>query len=1541
MPSEPEKEWTLEHHLVGSTLPRSVPIRVSGQHYAITEQNTTLQFFQPEDIPARKPALWRSITTGWEEHGVALALDNVASDMQDPVVLDISHNQRVLTDRIQSILLKEVLDEYLPDLIMVAALEEVTAQFLKQRMLEENETAITQSSASSKSNLPMSPPRYYSKPPSSYLTPPVFNDPAGKESSELPVAVQFTPNQLVARIKQGCAMVYALEQANNPPPSSINTSAMSERRSSSRIARKETQKVQDETDRTALWKIVPGGKVATFLHNRLYQKSVPASERTKSEVLDSTTYDERGKEKSSELMKQEPTEESNQAQIKSDDVVKILPKEITKVDEHQNSLNTLQLHAELPLLGAMRVDVDQKNDHAEDEEISEPADETYSPEADAEGDADEEDETGSYTKENLEDLQLENVHNAKDRREVTVDKNGDGEEETDGEGIEVIDAKNPYLQPTNSFVLEWLGRKTGKYLSNEDLQNSFPQLIVTASKKKKMKASQNEMGRMLQTLVTPLDRLVWRYTMASEIGMDNPEARLALETVVEEDPPDVMKWETSYFGRTQFTLRVLHNSVAEEVKVREANGLVEAEAEYKAKKTWDSHRYKGIHGGHTCWPSWTDGVANWYEEQKMHRKDEDKNDAQINKTSIKENTNDILLAQSIADLETEGRGSSRRAKRRGVEGGGVFYGTQSNMTQKQLMDTLLRLVSQNSFQTAASLLSAVPEESSDPMRRIRTALGRVLWKRNQVARISVKTAWTDLSIWKTLQSGPLLSIADSAYSNNANVSTCSLETNLTSSDFELIEYVRRLHQIELGLRSLVIKHLTEIPLAIIATAADERPGTMEAMDDADFEGSGGVQWQSTGHSFLTKRIFRPSETQNTNDLTPCYWFTVHDFAPSIASGPEDEQAPSSERAVIGNAKNCNTVERRMRFRASLESSGPNGDLPAMNLLLTEAQVLAGLKAAEIESNQKGAALLRENPFSNEIGAKITLLSSNNQEEACSFNAAIAGHNSIVGANGQMLHTVLMLPDKGSSRQEAFWATLEASSRGMWSCKITGDPYTYFIQQFDYHSGSAAFEECRAIVNYIRRHPKTAAFQEPVDPVALGVPEYFSVVKKPMDISTLSNNLEEGKYSNIPPATAIGRTPVARMLNGPFRKDVERIFNNAMLFNPPDDWIHQSAATAKKAALKKIEQATKVAEEKAAGTSRQKKSIYIDYDSDVDMYVDESDQDEDFGGLRKSRKRKAVSRPKAKEDASSRAVEAPIRLQKMVSESLGLRGPFANLPISTDPLTFSLPADWTCKSGAVVTVTDAGIVETEERELSEELGELITLHKQTEAAEVLNLRRSTRGHLYEEDEQNGTREMNLTQFEYLTRSSWFNIDDGASLGPLRNRLEVELSCERLHEEYFAREYDKRRKQIVSTAEDGNRFGHYTEGSFPPYLGHLVPMRSPDSDTEMLWEIRPAYIAPALRWVIRGLVNSQHLAALEPLTTDSMNSGVVLANHIYYLDPSTKACEVLNLKEIQRRKRADHGGDQEESEDEIELSEYDKLRAERVARNADRLKALGLA
>ena len=144
----------------------------------------------------------------------------------------------------------------------------------------------------------------------------------------------------------------------------------------------------------------------------------------------------------------------------------------------------------------------------------------------------------------------------------------------------------------------------------------------------------------------------------------------------------------------------------------------------------------------------------------------------------------------------------------------------------------------------------------------------------------------------------------------------------------------------------------------------------------------------------------------------------------------------------------------------------------------------------------------------------------------------------------------------------------------------------------------------------------------------------------------------------------------------------------------------------------------------------------------------------------------------------------------------------------------------------------------------------------------------------------------------------------------------------------------------------------EGSFPPYLGRVVPSDD-DADGPVAWEIREPYLVPALRWVLRGLVKSGHLAEVDGSLSDGLSddapaqksfaAGVVVPSHEYYCCGGARApYDVLDEREILRRRRQDAAAaESEESEEEVELSAYEQMRAERVARNAERLKALGLA
>ena len=67
------------------------------------------------------------------------------------------------------------------------------------------------------------------------------------------------------------------------------------------------------------------------------------------------------------------------------------------------------------------------------------------------------------------------------------------------------------------------------------------------------------------------------------------------------------------------------------------------------------------------------------------------------------------------------------------------------------------------------------------------------------------------------------------------------------------------------------------------------------------------------------------------------------------------------------------------------------------------------------------------------------------------------------------------------------------------------------------------------------------FLQPVDPVALNIPTYYSVVKKPMDFGTIRTKLDQGEYENAKE----------------FENDVKLVFQNCYKFNPSNDPIHQS------------------------------------------------------------------------------------------------------------------------------------------------------------------------------------------------------------------------------------------------------------------------------------------------------------------------------------------------------------------------------------------------
>lgn len=86
---------------------------------------------------------------------------------------------------------------------------------------------------------------------------------------------------------------------------------------------------------------------------------------------------------------------------------------------------------------------------------------------------------------------------------------------------------------------------------------------------------------------------------------------------------------------------------------------------------------------------------------------------------------------------------------------------------------------------------------------------------------------------------------------------------------------------------------------------------------------------------------------------------------------------------------------------------------------------------------------------------------------------------------------------------------------------------------------------RLILSRLMSHPthnRKGIFNTPVDPVAMGLPDYFQVVKSPMDLGTIKARLHAVAYKS--------RKDVAG--------DIRLVFQNAMLYNPPSNLVHVCA-----------------------------------------------------------------------------------------------------------------------------------------------------------------------------------------------------------------------------------------------------------------------------------------------------------------------------------------------------------------------------------------------
>uniref|UniRef100_A0A6M2EYR8 Bromo domain-containing protein n=1 Tax=Populus davidiana TaxID=266767 RepID=A0A6M2EYR8_9ROSI len=97
------------------------------------------------------------------------------------------------------------------------------------------------------------------------------------------------------------------------------------------------------------------------------------------------------------------------------------------------------------------------------------------------------------------------------------------------------------------------------------------------------------------------------------------------------------------------------------------------------------------------------------------------------------------------------------------------------------------------------------------------------------------------------------------------------------------------------------------------------------------------------------------------------------------------------------------------------------------------------------------------------------------------------------------------------------------------------------------STAMLMKQCEALLNRLMTHQFGWIFKTPVDVVKLNIPDYFTIIKHPMDLGTVKSKIVSGEYLS----------PLG------FAADVRLTFSNAMKYNPPGNDVHSMAETLSK------------------------------------------------------------------------------------------------------------------------------------------------------------------------------------------------------------------------------------------------------------------------------------------------------------------------------------------------------------------------------------------
>jgi len=92
------------------------------------------------------------------------------------------------------------------------------------------------------------------------------------------------------------------------------------------------------------------------------------------------------------------------------------------------------------------------------------------------------------------------------------------------------------------------------------------------------------------------------------------------------------------------------------------------------------------------------------------------------------------------------------------------------------------------------------------------------------------------------------------------------------------------------------------------------------------------------------------------------------------------------------------------------------------------------------------------------------------------------------------------------------------------------------------SSGEYMKRCSTALKQLRQHKWAWVFDKPVNAEEMGLHDYYTVIKKPMDLGTVKRKLDDGLYKSAED----------------FVSDVRLVWANAKLYNPADNDVHVMA-----------------------------------------------------------------------------------------------------------------------------------------------------------------------------------------------------------------------------------------------------------------------------------------------------------------------------------------------------------------------------------------------